>query len=215
MFFRNVITAISLSFMLLLAGILPSYALEGIEFTITNECIGRVCIGDTVETAKKAYKDAILKVNTDRTGYYVFDSLGNFLLEFSTKRSLTKDLPILYLMTSNPLFSYNKGNISPETKISLLSKAFGNPTYENGPNGYTVSFPKWQIKENTTYKNYKVNFIVSVYNAKLSSQTQNSLMTSPEYEMNILKKYPQETVLNTFEIYSDYFKNGKATIANE
>ncbi|MEW5818770.1 MAG: hypothetical protein AB1782_01140 [Cyanobacteriota bacterium] len=184
-------------------------AQEDDYFEINNYCIGRVCIGDTLKIVKDHYKDCIIKVNDSDTGYYIFDNLGNFLIEFSTKKSINdENEPIRYIMTSNPNFSFEPGNISLETKVSELIDKYGQPNYESGPNGYQVSFSGWPIKNTSEYHKYQVNLIVGIYNPKLNELFNFSGTINEKAELKLLKSYPDYTYLNTFEIFSDHYNNG-------
>ena len=88
------------------------FAEKNENYTINNCCIGKVCIGDTLEIVKNKYSDYVIKVNDSNTGYYIFDILGNFLIEFSTKTTLEHEkAPIRYISTSNPNYSFIPGNI--------------------------------------------------------------------------------------------------------
>ena len=179
-------------------------------YTINNSCIGYVCIGDTIEEIENKYADHIIKVNDDETGYYIFDQQGNFLVEFSTKKSLNSEkAPIRYIMTSNPIFSFEPGGISLETKVSELINKYGHPIYEPGPNGYFVSFKSWPIKETYTHKNFEINFLVGVFNPKLTELFKLSGSINEKAEIKLLEKYPDVTILNTIEIFSDALENGK------
>lgn len=177
---------------------------------ITSVCIGNVCIGDTLEKIKLKNKDCKIKVNDSNTGYYLFDNLGNFLVEFSTKQSLSKkNVPVRYIMTSNPLYKYEPGNISLESRVSELIKKYGKPEYVSGPNGYVVSFEKWPIKETEKFKNYEVNTLVGVYNPKVVEMFKYSGTMNEKEELKVLYKHPENTVINTIEIFSDSYANGK------
>lgn len=203
--FHSTLTAIITS-MLFISG---SFAQEEESFLINNYCIGNVCIGDTVNTIKEKYSDYIIKPNDSNTGYYIFDKLGNFLIEFSTKKRIdNNNNPVRYIMTSNPNYTFEPGEISLETKVSELIKEYGNPSYESGPNGYLVHFQDWPIKQQTSYKNYQINMLVGVYNPKLSDLFKYSGNINETAEIKLLKSYPELTILNTIEIFCDHYKNG-------
>lgn len=178
-------------------------------FTINNHCIGKVCIGDTLETIKTNYSSYIIKVNDSKTGYYIFDELGNFLIEFSSKQTPDNtDAPVRYIMTSNPNFTYKPGDIDLESTIEDLMCLYGKPRYETGPNGYHVEFSKWPIEHETNYNNFKINAIVGIYNPKLSELFNSTGSSNENAEIQLLKNYPDATIINTFELYSDYYVNG-------
>ena len=178
------------------------------NFVVSNYCIGKICIGDKLETVRKNYSDYIIKTNESNTGYYIFDNNGNFMIEFSSKKSMEKtNAPILYIMTSNPSYKIIPDNIHLDLKVSELSFKYGAPKYHSGPDGYSVTFPKWSIKDTVIYKNYKVNFLVGIYNLKLEELFHNSESINEEADIKLLKTYPEYSVLNTIEIYSDYYKD--------
>lgn len=209
---RKVITGLLILFALILnAYYSNTFAEDNDDFTITNSCIGKVCIGDTLDIIKSNYSDYIIKVNDSNTGYYIFDELGNFLIEFSSKQPPDKaTAPVRYIMTSNPNFTYQPGNISLESKISDLISLYGIPNYEPGPNGYHVEFGKWPIKHETKHNNFKINTIVGIYNPKLADLFKYSGTSNEKAEIQLLKKYPDTTIINTIELYSDYYTSGKA-----
>jgi len=178
------------------------------SFIISNHCIGKVCIGDKLETIKKNYSQYIIKNNESNTGYYIFDKIGNFMIEFSTKKPVEKtNAPILYIMTSNPNYKFAPDNIHLEQKVSDLIPKYGSPKYNSGPDGYSISFTKWPIRDNIIFKNYKVNLIVGIYNSKLEEFFNNSETINEDADIKLLKAYPDYTFLNTIEIYSDYYKD--------
>lgn len=180
------------------------------NFTINNHCIGNVCIGDTIEKIKNRYQNYVIKVNDSNSGYYIFDPSGTFLIEFSTKQPIdTKNSPIRYIMTSNPNYCFDNEEINLEKNVSDLMKKYGNPIYENGPNGYFISFPDWPIKSSSKYNDYLVNVIVGIHNPKLSELFNFSGTMNEKAELNVLKEYPENTFLNTIEIYSDHYENGE------
>lgn len=179
------------------------------NFTINNHCIGNVCIGDTIQKIRDKYKDYIIKVNDTNSGYYIFDSSGTFLIEFSTKEPIdTANAPIRYIMTSNPNYSFGNESITLEVKVSELIEKYGQPMYENGPNGYFISFKDWPIKTSSKYNDYLINVVVGIYNQKLTELFEFSGTMNEKAELKVLKQYPENTYLNTIEIYSDHYKNG-------
>jgi hypothetical protein len=180
------------------------------DLEINEYCIGKVCIGDSLKTVKENLSDYILKINDSQTGYYVFDETGNFLLEFSTKRELDDEMaPIRYIMTSNPIYTFYKDDISVDLKISELIDKYGEPEYLGGPNGYIVSFDKWPVKETSVHDKYSINLIVGVYNPGLADLFKYTGTMNEKAELQLLKNYPESTIISTIEIYSDYYKNGK------
>lgn len=199
--------SIFISFILLIK-ITPGEEYE--TFTINNHCIGNVCIGDTLDEIKDKYHNYVIKVNDTNSGYYIFDSSGTFLIEFSTKQPIdAKNTPIRYIMTSNPNYCFDNEDINLEKNVSDLIKKYGKPTYESGPNGYFISFPDWPIKASSKYHDYLVNVIVGIYNPKLSELFNFSGTMNEEAELKLLKEYPDKTFLNTIEIYSDHYENGE------
>jgi hypothetical protein len=177
---------------------------------INEHCIGKVCIGDTLQEVKAKYNDHIIKVNDSQTGYYIFDPAGNFLIEFSTKKELSKkEAPIRYIMTSNPMYTFDNTDISVESVVSNLTEVYGKPQYEAGPNGYLIKFSKWPVKNTTTHDNYEINILVGIYNPGLADLFKYSGSMNEKAEVKLLTDYPENTILNTIEIYSDYYKDGK------
>lgn len=206
----KVISVIILLGILIYQFSIKSFGQKYDNFTVNDHCIGDVCIGDTFSSIKSKYPDYILKPNDTNTGYYIFDSMGNFLIEFSTKKSIAKNnAPIRYIMTSNPNYTFVPGNIRIETKISDLINKYGSPTYSAGPDGYIVTFDDWSIKESVTYKNYKVNINIGVYNPKLEELFKYSGTINEGAEIKMLYAHPESTIINSIEIYSDFYKSGK------
>lgn len=180
------------------------------NFYIKENCIGNVCIGDNLKTIKEKYQDYVIKPNEDHTGYDIFDNSGNFLIEFSSKKSKNNEKkPIRYIMTSSSKFKIMPGDIRLETKISDLIPKYGKPIYETGPNGYLITFANWPIKTSFVHDKYKINIIFGIYNPKLAEMFKYSGTINEDAEINMLKKYPAKTIINSVEIFADYYKDGK------